>query len=207
MSTIFADSRTEVQRYRHIDNGYHSHLLISAIFKDNERTTVSCGGAQGVLLLSFFFVKSDTHYKNPWSHAKLFFRQTNVTLWSNYQLNYLPWQAEILAQRSNLTPQRANRIPWFACGTEVASLRSRRLEVVGERKNGRARGRHERGEGGFLSPRVSPPRAPVVSCAHHFLKHLLRRLYIFTPTHTSAFGLYSVLVAGVTLTVRSFNLL
>ena len=72
MSTTFADSRTEVQRYRHIDNGYHSHLLISAIFKDNERTTVSCGGAQGVLLLSFFFVKSDTHYKNPWSHAKLF---------------------------------------------------------------------------------------------------------------------------------------
>ena len=99
----------------------------------------------------FFFVKSDTHYKNPWSHAKLFFRETNVTLWSNYQLNYLPWQAEILAQRSNLTPQRANRIPWFACGTEVASLRSRRLEVVGERKNGRARGRHASGEGGSLS--------------------------------------------------------
>ena len=78
----------------------------------------------------FFFIKSDTHYKNPWSHAKLFFRRTNVTLWSNYQLNYLPWQAEILAQQSNLTPQRANSILWFACFTEVASLRSRHLEVV-----------------------------------------------------------------------------
>ena len=151
--------------------------------------------------------KSDTHFKNPWPHAKLFFRRTNVTLWSNYQLNYLPWQAEILAQRSNLTPRRANRILWFACGTKVASLRSRRLEVVSERKNVRARGRHARGEGGSLFPRVSPSRAPVLSCVHHFLKHLPRRLYIFTPTHTSTFGLYSVLVAGVILTVRSFNLL
>ena len=38
----------------------------------------------------------------------------------------------------------------------VYSLRSRRLEVVGERENGRARGRH------------SPSRAPVFPCAHHF---------------------------------------
>ena len=113
-----------------------------------------------VLRKFFFFIKSDTHYKNPWSHAKLRFSlaRTNVTLRSNYQLNHLPWQAEILAQGSNLTPQRANRILWFACGTEVASLRSRRLEVVGERKNGRARERHARGEGGPLSPRVSPSR-------------------------------------------------
>ena len=44
---------------------------------------------------------------------------------------------------------------------ETSSLRSRRLEVVGERENGRARGRHARGE-------VSPSRAPVFSCAHHF---------------------------------------
>ena len=35
------------------------------------------------------------------------------------------------------------------------SLRSRRLEVAGERENGRARGRHARGE-------------PVFSCAHYF---------------------------------------
>ena len=42
---------------------------------------------------------------------------------------------------------------------EISSLRSRRLEVVGERENGRARGRH---------PRVSPSRAPVFSCAHYF---------------------------------------
>ena len=39
------------------------------------------------------------------------------------------------------------------------SLRSRRLEVVGERESGR--GRH-------ASPRVSPSRAPVFSCAHCF---------------------------------------
>ena len=135
------------------------------------------------------------------------FARTNETLWSNYQLNNLPWQAEISAQRSNLTPQLANRILWFACGTEVARLRSRRLEVVGERKNVRARGRHTRGERGSPFPRVSPSRAPVLSCAHHFLKHLLRRLYSFTPTHTSAFGVYSVLVASAILTVRSFNLL
>ena len=47
----------------------------------------------------------------------------------------------------------------------LASLRSRRLEEVGARKNGRARERHARE---FLSPRVSPPRAPVLSCVHYF---------------------------------------
>ena len=40
------------------------------------------------------------------------------------------------------------------------SLRSKCLEVVGERENGRVRGRHARG--------VSPSRAPVFSCAHYF---------------------------------------
>ena len=49
------------------------------------------------------------------------------------------------------------------CNT--GSLRSRRLEVVGARKNGRTRRRHARGEG---APRVSPSRAPVISCAHYF---------------------------------------
>ena len=39
------------------------------------------------------------------------------------------------------------------------SLRSRRLEVVGTRKNGRGRRR---------LPRVSPSRAPVLSFAHYF---------------------------------------
>ena len=39
------------------------------------------------------------------------------------------------------------------------SLRSRCLEVADERENGRARGRHARGE--------SPSRAPVFSCAHY----------------------------------------
>ena len=46
------------------------------------------------------------------------------------------------------------------------SLCSRRLEVVGETENGRARGIHARGDCS-LSPRVSP-RAPVFSYAHYF---------------------------------------
>ena len=43
----------------------------------------------------------------------------------------------------------------------VSNLRSRRLEVVGERENGRARGRHARGEG-------HASRALVFCCAHYF---------------------------------------
>ena len=59
----------------------------------------------------------------------------------------------------------------------LSSLRSRRLEVVGERDNGSGRGKHGRGEGAparkapenrSLSPRVSPFRAPVFSRAHYF---------------------------------------
>ena len=42
-----------------------------------------------------------------------------------------------------------------------ASLRSRRLEVAGERENGRARGRHARGEG---ASRVSFSRARIFLC-------------------------------------------
>ena len=42
------------------------------------------------------------------------------------------------------------------------SLRSRRLQVVGTRKNGRARRRHS------LTPCVSPSRAPVLSFARYF---------------------------------------
>jgi len=48
------------------------------------------------------------------------------------------------------------------------SLRTSRLEVVGIRKNARARRRHARGEGGSLTPRVSPSRVPVLSFAHYF---------------------------------------
>ena len=43
----------------------------------------------------------------------------------------------------------------------VTSLRSRRLEVVGEREKGRARGRHARGD-------MRPSHAHVFSCAHYF---------------------------------------
>ena len=49
---------------------------------------------------------------------------------------------------------------------EWISLRSRRLEVVGTRKNGCARRRHARGEGD--SPLACLPRAPVLSFAHNF---------------------------------------
>ena len=52
------------------------------------------------------------------------------------------------------------------------SLRSRGLEVVGTRKNGRARRRHARGEGALARKapenRLSPSRAPVLSFAHFF---------------------------------------
>ena len=41
------------------------------------------------------------------------------------------------------------------------SLRSRRLEVVGERENGRARGRH-------ACTLACPFRVPVYSCSHYF---------------------------------------
>ena len=49
---------------------------------------------------------------------------------------------------------------WQFLWRTISSLRSRRLGVVGTRKNGRAR----RG----LTPRVSPSRAPVLSFAHFF---------------------------------------
>ena len=45
------------------------------------------------------------------------------------------------------------------------SLRSRRLEVAGERENGRARGRH-----------ASPSRAPVFTCAHYFQGFQFRKM-------------------------------
>ena len=45
------------------------------------------------------------------------------------------------------------------------SLRSRRLEVVGERENGRARGRHAKGEEALSLPsRVSFSRARFFLC-------------------------------------------
>ena len=42
----------------------------------------------------------------------------------------------------------------FICSLRTHNLRIRRLEVVGARKNGRARGRHA--------------ETPVLSCAHYF---------------------------------------
>ena len=51
-------------------------------------------------------------------------------------------------------------------------MRSRRLEVVGTRKNGRARRRHARGELAPSPPGVSLSQAPVLSFAHYFLRSL-----------------------------------
>ena len=53
-----------------------------------------------------------------------------------------------------------------ADNTLRVSLRSKRLEVVGARKNGRAR--EEDTREGRGSTRVSPSCAPVLSCAHYF---------------------------------------
>ena len=55
------------------------------------------------------------------------------------------------------------------------SLRSRRLEVVGTRKNGRAKRRHARGEGA-PSPLACLPRARPFSLSPTTSKRLLRRL-------------------------------
>ena len=54
--------------------------------------------------------------------------------------------------------EKSHGLP-FCSWLKSSSLSGRRLEEVGERENGRARGRHARGE--------SPSRAPVFSCAHY----------------------------------------
>ena len=63
------------------------------------------------------------------------------------------------------------------------SLRCRRLEVAGERENGHARGRHAKGWG-FLSPRVSPSRTPVFSCAHYFQAPATQAIAVITHRTT-----------------------
>ena len=66
----------------------------------------------------------------------------------------------------------------YTLGAEIgnrASLRNRRLEVVGARKNGRARGKHARGN------RALPSRVSL-SCARSFL----RPLYHFQAPATQA---------------------
>ena len=68
------------------------------------------------------------------------------------------------------------------------SMRSRRLYVVGTRKNGRARRRHARGELAPSPPGVSPSRVPVLSFAHilptqaifYLIGHKTRAMSIFS---------------------------
>ena len=57
-----------------------------------------------------------------------------------------------------------------------ASLRSRPLEVVSERENGRARGRHARGEGEATSPLACLLLPRPVFLVPTTSKRLLRRL-------------------------------
>ena len=61
--------------------------------------------------------------------------------------------------------------------SNVASLSSRRLEVMGARKNGRARGRHKRGEGngfrGSSGQALPLPSRVSLSRARLFLRPLL----------------------------------
>ena len=60
----------------------------------------------------------------------------------------------------------------------ICSLRSRRLELVGTRKNARDRRRHARGEGAITpqSPLACLPRARPFSLSPTTSKRLLRRL-------------------------------
>ena len=82
---------------------------------------------------------------------------------------------KLCATNPNNTQQHANRVCMqtdTTCNIQQccvrlhgASLRSRRLEVVGERENGCARGRHARGEGAPALPsRVSFSRARFFLC-------------------------------------------
>ena len=61
--------------------------------------------------------------------------------------------------------KRQQRRFWATHVNRKCSLRSRRLKVVGTRKNRRARRRHAREEG---ARRVSPSRAPVLSFTRYF---------------------------------------
>ena len=72
----------------------------------------------------------------------------------------------LLCQRSNKTQRRQNLVIAFQIHAILFSLRSRRLEVVGTRKNGRARRRH-----------ASLPRARPFSLSPATSQRLLRRLH------------------------------
>ena len=78
-----------------------------------------------------------------------------------------------------------------------SSLRSRRLEVVGTRKNGRARRRHARGEEA-PSPLACLPRARPFSLSPATSKRLLRRLRFFLRRNmnTCNYGINPEGVAG-----------
>ena len=103
----------------------------------------------------------------------------NLCLWGKY---FIICRADLasLNKRNELVTSRRR------------SLRSRRLEVAGERVNGRARGRHAR-----VSPRVSPSRAPVFSCARYFqapATQVSTRVNSFLSSlHLPLFGMFDIL--------------
>ena len=80
-----------------------------------------------------------------------------------------------------LTGVRTTEPSWTF--TDNHSLCSRRLEVVGERENGRARGRHERGVVSCRVVRVSFSRACFLVCAGYD-KHLSTKETFFVPKVT-----------------------
>ena len=80
-----------------------------------------------------------------------------------------------------------------ASGSLLAgSLRSRRLEAVGEREKGRARGRHARGEGAPLACLLlARPFILVLTTSKRLLRRLVSRLHgdkFFDPWNMTCEG-------------------
>ena len=90
--------------------------------------------------------------------------------WSLIRTEELRWESKLLLFNENLTKPLIVWSPLNKCS--FSSLRSRRLEVVGPRKNGRARRRHA------CLPRAHPFSVSPTTC-----KHLLRRLQFQSNLH------------------------
>ena len=98
-----------------------------------------------LLLLRVFFFKVHAKVEDCWRSRG----DTNITESAQsylYPLHFLLFYLLLLKEISSISSNTNNN-----------SLRSRRLEVAGERENGRARGRH-----------ATPSRVPVFSWAHYF---------------------------------------
>ena len=109
----------------------------------------------------------------------------NRLYWGFFGLIVLKWlQERTLGAGTTNGHKSGHRVPvwkpflFWGNPLRTRSLRSRRLEVVGERENGRAQGRRARGEGTF------PLASPFLLLARPFFlvpttsKRLLRRLRV-----------------------------